>query len=736
MTCTALPRRASTTRRQPRRALVALVAVCLATHALAARAVAQAGGQDPAQPAPTFRAGTSAVVLDVVVRDKKGRPVTDLRPDEIEVVEDGKPVAVQSFSLVQGTSGTVTTREAETGQPDPLRRVTLITLVFDALTQNGRDLARRAALTFGTKELPPGQWVSVYRLDQRLYRTQAFTRSPAEIRAAITAATAMGGREAADALVGAPPADTPPAGAAAGAASRSPGPGAAASADQLAIGAAAGDAGVAAVLERMASLVDRAQTEQRGQSSLFPLMSLIKAHGGLEGRKALVFFSEGLVVPPNLEEAFRATISEANRANVSVYAVDARGLDSARALESARAALDRSARNSQRQMMTRGNEPVTIEDVMNSENAEGALRKDVQGTLQMLAEETGGILVANSNDLGERLGRVSGDLDAYYEVAYAPSTTTYDGRFRKVEVKVKRRGLDVQSRSGYFALPPTDGLPLLPYEMPMLAAAAATPPPSPFEYDATVFRFGQTPMGMQHTVHVEVPLDRLTFEEQRREKRYTLRFTVMAMVRNAAGEVVERLSDAFPLEGPLERLPALKRGRLVFKRQLWLAPGRYTVVTVARDQATERSSVRAIPLEVPAAEGAAPLLSSLAVIRRVEPASEQPDPVEDPFRTDQLRIVPSLDVPISRETNPQLSAYVVVYPGEGPRPALTFEFVRDGQVMGRSSAELPPVDEEGRIKYVASFPTTIFQPGTYTLRAVATLDGRSDASDVRFTIVP
>ena len=96
----------------------------------------------------------------------------------------------------------------------------------------------------------------------------------------------------------------------------------------------------------------------------------------------------------------------------------------------------------------------------------------------MLAEETGGVLVANTNNLAERLDRVSGDLDAYYEIAYAP-TNADDGRFRKVEVKVAR-GVDVQSRSGYFALPPTDGAPLLPYEMPMLAAASTTPLPTPF----------------------------------------------------------------------------------------------------------------------------------------------------------------------------------------------------------------------------------------------------------------
>ena len=75
---------------------------------------------------------------------------------------------------------------------------------------------------------------------------------------------------------------------------------------------------------------------------------------------------------------------------------------------------------------------------------------------------------------------IDADLESYYELAYTPASTTYDGRFRSVQVKVKRRGVDVQSRSGYFALPPSDGAPLLPYEMPMTWPSISTigPPQS------------------------------------------------------------------------------------------------------------------------------------------------------------------------------------------------------------------------------------------------------------------
>ena len=127
---------------------------------------------------------------------------------------------------------------------------------------------------------------------------------------------------------------------------------------------------------------------------------------------------------------------------------------------------------------------------MSSERAEGALRTDTQNALRALAEETSGALIANTNDLGPGLiDRVRADLDSYYEIGYMPGSGAADGRFRPVEVKLARKGVSVHSRSGYFALPETDTTPLLPFELPMLSAAAATPPPQAFEYSAAAFRF-------------------------------------------------------------------------------------------------------------------------------------------------------------------------------------------------------------------------------------------------------
>jgi hypothetical protein len=164
--------------------------------------------------------------------------------------------------------------------------------------------------------------------------------------------------------------------------------------------------------------------------------------------------------------------------------------------------------------------------------------------------------------------RVTADLDSYYEIGYASPPAAPDGHFHSIAVKLSRPGLTVHSRSGYFALPDTDAAPLMPSDLPMLAAIAVDPPPHSFDYSLAAFRFDQSARGLQHTVIVEVPLNRLTFRENRRSRMYTLRFTVMAIIKDPAGRVVQRFSESYPLEGPLDRMPALQRGRIRFRRQL------------------------------------------------------------------------------------------------------------------------------------------------------------------------
>jgi hypothetical protein len=160
------------------------------------------------------------------------------------------------------------------------------------------------------------------------------------------------------------------------------------------------------------------------------------------------------------------------------------------------------------------------------------------------------------------------------------------------------------------------------------------------------------------------------------------------------------------------------------------------LTTVVRDQQAEKVSVRQLPLRVfPESPGID--VSTVAVVKRLDKAGDQPDPVEDPFRTGPMRIAPSIATPISKAANPKISAFVVLYPDKAiaDAPSLTIEFAQGSNVIGRSSPALDAPDEQGRVSCVATFPIDGFAPGTYELRAIARQGASQDETRTTFTIV-
>jgi VWFA-related protein len=145
-------------------------------------------------------------------------------------------------------------------------------------------------------------------------------------------------------------------------------------------------------------------------------------------------------------------IDAANKANVSFYAVDAAGLRAKSSIHEAREELERliAARE---QIFAAGD----FEGSRNRrfERAEDRMRLAAEATLGPLAQETGGFFMADGNDVSDRLREMGEDMRFYYVLTYRPVNQDYDGRFRKLKVKVRRKGLDVRTRRGYLAVPPT-----------------------------------------------------------------------------------------------------------------------------------------------------------------------------------------------------------------------------------------------------------------------------------------
>ena len=263
-------------------------------------------------------------------------------------------------------------------------------------------------------------------------------------------------------------------------------------------------------------MAENVERSQRGNSSLFGLFALARQEQRLAGRKAIVYFSEGLQVPNQLQPLYRSVVSEANRANLSIYSVDTRGLRTTSDFDRTRTDLTKSRENVRRQVQSRGGRAVTREDVLAGEVAEDAITMNAQGMLGALSESTGGRLIANSNDVRTGLGRAIADTSGYYEITYDPQLAAFDGSFRRIAVKVKRPGVSVQAREGYFALPPGEGSVDFPWELPLLKMLKTSPAPHDFDTRAAAYHFGPENGEVRYTLVAEIPLERALLRGQGR----------------------------------------------------------------------------------------------------------------------------------------------------------------------------------------------------------------------------
>jgi VWFA-related protein len=697
---------------------------------------------------PAFGTAVQLVALDLVVRDRKGIAIRDLRADEVEVYEDGvrQPLAefrAEAFGLeAAGERGAAASPAPGPASPAALegrrRHVNLVALVFDQLSIEGQRLAARAARDLLGSQLDPEAFVAIFRIDGRLMLVEGFTRERAGLLESIGGATfgnapafvsgaqAMGGALGASGNGGDPmqrgydvrvlrPAHS----------AGDPEAGTPMDGD----GAMTPERKMANVTLDILRTAEEVERTARGNRSLDGLLAVVHGLRDLPGRKTIVYFSEGIQVPPWLDDPFRALASEANRASVSIYGVDVRGLRVAGHMDDAHALLDQAVMTSGSQRLSGGAwQGVTREQARQFETVEATLRMDSHGTLDDLSKATGGFLLGDSNDLALGLRRLGEDTRHYYELAYAPSDPRFDGRFHKVAVKVKRPGASVQSREGYFAIPHAVGEPVYGYEGPLLTALAARRRPQDFGYQTAVFRFEAAAGLVRHALVVAAPLARVSFRRDESAGLYLGRVSVLALVKNERGDIVEKLGQDYVIEGRLADLDATRQRRVSFVRRVALPPGRYSVETAVRDGLADRTGCSATRLEV-AAPAPGVRLSSVVGLAGAGPATGEDR--DDPFRVGDVRMAPELGERLRAEAGSEgLAVYYVVYPQAGAPepPRMTLEVDRAGRVVKRGDVALPAADAGGRIPYVAKVPVAALAPGEYTLR-LSVSQGASTATE-------
>ncbi len=701
----------------------------------------------PASPGATIKSSTQNVLVDVVVRDKKGRSVTDLKEGDFEISDNGQGRKIESFRLVQGTeavgaSGARTTL-------DPLRQIRLVTLIFDRLDMNARRLAREAALEVIKSELPQNVYMAVMTIDQRLQAVQQFTNNRDLLKKGIDRATSSGVsdysadsaqvRSQVQSLAGTPQnaqslqeqVDNMSTGATA-----TSGPGAAPNASAIVAQL------TAVIMLRMLEAQQGMADAAGGRASIYALLTAVKEQYRLPGRKTILYFSEGFRIPQGMEEPFRSVITMANRSNVSFYAIEASGLGMEGGNANASSELASAAAASRTSMNRSG--AVSQEQVKSQDKALDSAGANTENILENLASSTGGTLIANTNDFKGPLRRISEDIQTYYEISYNPAIEHYDGSFHKIGVKLARSDFKVQSRSGYFALPAslTRGtVPVSGYEVSLLQALEAPTLPATFQFQAMGLHFRGAGPESTAEVILDVPLGNLTFDENKAAKIYEGHLTYVILVKNSSGDVVKKFQNDIPLKVPAAKIQALKESHFTFAEHFTADPGKYTVEAAVSDQAVTalggsgtRLSAQKSSFELPPNSGTLGI-SSVGAIRNLKDKLADSSP-DDPLLMADKLVTLTLNPVIDKAVSPTLPFYVVIYPAKGNATALALEmeFSKDGQILGSGRPPLSLPDKDGRIQYVATAPLASLAPGNYKIRFIVQQGTETAQESVGFVL--
>ncbi len=741
------------------------------------------------QPAPdskvVIRSSAREVLLEVVVRDAHGRLITKVEPAQVSVYENGVRQEIRSFRLVRGSevraqdeklaaeTTTYITVPGETPHPphSPLRTVNVVCLVLSDLTPETRAFAFDAAKKFVNKELRPDTFIGVFSLDSSgIKPVFPFSNSREHLLKAVELAA---GKQLApmrqdiasvvNALnlsVGAQPQGT------ANLANQNTLNGFSFSVTPIVPGIS--DYGVSdgsSVQDPLGTRGDMGVAVQAGLREIDALTKLVRQLSPLPFQKSVLLMSGGLTRPPDQMEYWRSLIKTANTGGVTFYGMDVFGLgvcqdttqssgndphnDCATATTAAAssvALIEQSAAFSQNQSTVARNAeqtvprdgrgvnivptstPLLMESMHQTDYARFAvLSANTQEALRDLADSTGGFLIANTNNTEQLLGRVMEDVDTHYELSYRPAIDIEDGHYRKIEVKVAWSDGRVQTRSGYFAVP-DNGDPLTAGEVAGLQVLDSKPLPHAFDFQSKAFRFRSEDGTSQYSIAFEVPIANLKATAETAEKKQRFHTSLLALVKNDKGEVVEKVGREVSSEVPENYVAALRSDFMTYEQAVSLPAGRYTIETAVVDQEGNRASTKILEIDNQDKTGLG--VSDLALVHIVQDLKRAPNP-DDPFEIPGKRASPFVSTALPAGADPFV--YFVVYPAKnsGAVPSLGAQFIKDGKVLASQKTALPAPDESGAIPMTIR---AVREPGDYEVKITVAQGQASTERSLKYTI--
>lgn len=434
---------------------------------------APASGQTTAA-SPVLRANTHLVTVDVVVTDHHGKIVPDLTAKDFEVYEQVAGKKGQQEEKISQFEFVTQPPPSATPKPEPKIPAGVYTnlittrklpvpatvLLVDGLnTDMDTSMQARRQMVKMLAQIPPDTPVAVFLLGRNLTLLQGFTKDPNLLKIAASKALSLenagnttmdarddpsslssmtlemfggGGSEDAAQGQGSLPTGTAPAAAPTG----PPG----------------GELQLAAI-ERFEKETIAANTDMRVQTTLDALRAIARHLSGYGGRKNLIWISSSFPIAITTDATahhnlgFEGTANYTDRivsvtnaladAKVAVYPVNPSGVQT-------QAFFDVSTRRS----TTYG---PTANQQKNSLNRENEARFSAEQSMKEVAEQTGGKVCVDNNDLADCVKIAVTEGSSYYELAYHPDAADWHGEFHKIVVKASAPGAQLSFRQGYFA---------------------------------------------------------------------------------------------------------------------------------------------------------------------------------------------------------------------------------------------------------------------------------------------
>lgn len=694
-----------------RRTILSLFIFWLTGVAYSQTSAAKAAAQQ------TVESNVDEVSIDMVVHTKKNKPVLDLKPTDLSVTDDGAPAKISDLRLVSG--------EAASQHQ--------ITFLFDQLDASAANNARGIATKI-LKMLPENGFdLSVLAVRGRLRLFQEFTSDRDAVRKAVNVVTDGNTSNQPNAIA------TAENGLITTVQRGGDGAGKQVSAQGRELGRV-----ILSALEISRQNLQDLQMPP----SLADLQALSRAQQALPGRKVVIFFTQGLQANASTGDQLRTVSAAANRAGVSVYVINANGID-LRDFQSLMQTMVMGESMSVR-AMTHTGDPNTpppasagmptvdsaslkrsVNDSLDRFETDGM--KGHQDPLAALAANTGGTYVGSNENFRKPIKEMISDLSTYYEMSYIPPAREYDGTFHPVKVVSGRKGLRIHSRAGYFAMPPSNDFQVRPFEAPIIKAFGDPELPTDLKLQSKILRLGNLSEGNATALVVEAPLSQMETRDDANTNLYSLHAAIVAQIKNQDGTVVEHFSQDLPRRAALNSKDETTRaGFVTLQRHFTLQPGKYVLETAVIDRYSNKMGAQRQAFEIADVHG--PTLSDVVVVRRFDPLSEEADAFE-PLRYKHGTVVPDLSGQIEPGAK-DISLFFLVHPDasmSGPA-MLVMQVMRNGNLVGEVPLQMPSSSAGETIPYLAAMKTSSLPPGNYQVIETLTQGDKVAQGNANFDI--